>query len=579
MKLASFVVIRPRAHSHAAMRRHAAAAGSSSTASRAFLRYLRGDGVEALATVARDAAAAARRSLATTTTRDLTSEDAPSTSWRTDRASPCVASWRGFAAAGARRSAGGGYGGGRGGGGRAPGTPFIPQRVNSELKAARSADAILSIVAAGGERLDFIHVATAVNTLWKVANARDNLRGDPRYARLLELVRSRCRAFRAHAVANVVHGLGAMCADQGADDVDAETAGELMRAVEREIDSMVPQAVANVYNGLTKLPAAAAALSHQGDDGWRRLSEAASSLAHEMTAQDIASVLNALGKIAPAAENVSAAGWLRFATAVERTSGAMNAQNVALVVNAYAEMRNRKSALAAVTNAGWRYLAAAATETAPAMTGQGLALTIDAAKKLDAEFGMALGDDDGWSELARQVPRVAREFTAQHAVLVLSAAGWKIELATALARVDGGWDAAIASVERHLDAIKKGTLRASPDLRKEARKVGCAIMLLSEQKKLDGGGGAFTTCTDDERRLERVRGELEEMLRADPIQWKRYEGELRSVRFAAKRVFRRVSSSLDPGGADHHHHHQWPAKVRSIHWSPYDRVRVVNAVS
>ena len=151
-----------------------------------------------------------------------------------------------------------------------------------------------------------------MNTLWKVANARDNLRGDPRYARLLELVRSRCRAFRAHAVANVVHGLGALCADQGADDVDAETAGELMRAVEREIDSMVPQAVANVYNGLTKLPAAAAALSHQGDDGWRRLSEAASSLAHEMTAQDIASVLNALGKIAAAAENVSAAGWLPF---------------------------------------------------------------------------------------------------------------------------------------------------------------------------------------------------------------------------------------------------------------------------
>jgi hypothetical protein len=543
------------------MRRHAAAAGSSSTASRAFLRYLRGDGVEALATVARDAAAAARRALATTTTRDLTS-DAPSTSWRTVRASPCVASWRGFAAAGARRPAGGGYGGGRGGGGRAPGTPFIPQRVNSELKAARSADAILSIVAAGGERLDFIHVATAVNTLWKVANARDNLRGDPRYARLLELVRSRCRAFRAHAVANVVHGLGALCADQGADDVDAETAGELMRAVEREIDSMVPQAVANVYNGLTKLPAAAAALSHQGDDGWRRLSEAASSLAHEMTAQDIASVLNALGKIAAAAENVSAAGWLRFATAVERTSGAMNAQNVALVVNAYAEMRNRKSALAAVTNAGWRYLAAAATETAPAMTGQGLALTIDAAKKLDAEFGMALGDDDGWSELARQVPRVAREFTAQHAVLVLSAAGWKIELATALARVDGGWDAAIASVERHLDAIKKGTLRASPDLRKEARKVGCAIMLLSEQKKLDGGGGASFT-TDDERRLERVRGELEEILRADSIQWKRYEGELRSVRFAAKRL-RRVISSLDPGGADHHHHHHLVAELARV---------------
>ena len=154
------------------------------------------------------------------------------------------------------------------------------------------------------------------------------------------------------------------------------------------------------------------------------------------------------------------------------------------------------------------------------MTGQGLALTIDAAKKLDAEFGLALGDDDGWSELARQVPRVAREFTAQHAVLVLSAAGWKIELATALARVDGGWDAAIASVERHLDAIKKGY---PPDLGKEARKTRHAIMLISEHDD-----GAFTN-----ERLERVRAELDEMLRADPIQWKRYEEDIRRVRYSA----------------------------------------------
>jgi hypothetical protein len=212
LRLLAFIVISPSRP--AAMRRHAAAAGSSSTASRAFLRYLRGDGVEARASVALDAAAA-RRALATTTattpsttTRDLTS-DAPSKCWCTVRASPFVASWRGFAAAGARRPAGGGYGDGGVGGGRG-GRAFIPQRVNAELKAARRADEILSIVAAGGERLDFIHVATAVNTLYKVASARDDLRGDPRYARLLELVRSRCRAFRAHAVANVVHGLGAL---------------------------------------------------------------------------------------------------------------------------------------------------------------------------------------------------------------------------------------------------------------------------------------------------------------------------------------------------------------------------------
>jgi hypothetical protein len=239
-----------------------------------------------------------------------------------------------------------------------------------------------------------------------------------------------------------------------------------------------------------------------------------------MNSQNIANVLNALGKIEAAAGAVSSAGWSHFATAVERTSGAMNAQDVSNVVNAYTEMRMRVSeAPEAVSDAGWRSLAAAARRTAPAMNSQNIALTVDAAKKLDA-FAMAI-DDDGWNQLARQVPRVARDLNAQQVVLVLSAAGWKLELARALARVDGGWDATIASAERHLDAIKKG-LRPD-DLRNDARKTGCAIMLISE---LDGG-----TFTDE--RPERVRGELEEMLRADPIQWKRYEEDIRRIRAAA----------------------------------------------
>ena len=190
-----------------------------------------------------------------------------------------------------------------------------------------------------------------------------------------------------------------------------------------------------------------------------------------MNAQDIAHVLNALGKIAAAAEKVSSAGWSHFATAVERTSGAMNrAKRV--------ERRQRvrgdapcAEAPEAVSDAGWRSLAAAARRTAPAMTSQDIALTVDAAKKLDA-FAMAI-DDDGWNQLARQVPRVARDFIAQEVVLVLSAAGWKLELAKALARVDGGWDATIASVERHLDAIKKGW--SPSDLGKTARKTVHAL--------------------------------------------------------------------------------------------------------
>jgi len=535
-----------------AMRRHAAAAGSSSTTTtRALLRYLRGDGVEVLATVARDAAAA-RRALATTTTattRDLTS-DAPSPSrWC---ASPFVASWRGFAA-GAHRPPGGARGGR---GGRGGGNLAAAIKLNGEIVASRSAAELLSIVAERGGDFNEVNVATAVNKLAKVARERDNLRGDPRYARLLELVRLRCRELQARHVANVVHGLGVLCADKGAGDVDADTAGELIRMVERNAGGFNSQNVSNVYNGLTKLPAAAAAMSLER---WRRLSEAASRFAAEMNSQDIvntlnalgkidaaaeavssgagwsrligaaerlapemnsqniANVLNALGKIEAAAGAVSSAGWSHFATAVERTSGAMNAQGVSNVLNAYAEMREPE-APEAVSDAGWRLLAAAAKRTAAAMTSQELSLTVDAAKKLDA-FAMAL-DDDGWNQLARQVPRLARDFTSQHAVLVLSAAGWKLELAKALARVDGGWDALIAGVERHLDTIKKGY---PPDLGKEARKSGHSIMLISE---LDGG--AFT-----DERLERVRGELEEMLRADPIQWKRYEQALRDVRFAA----------------------------------------------
>ena len=410
-----------------------------------------------------------------------------------------------------------------------------------------------------------MNVATAVNKLAKVARERDNLRGDPRYARLLELVRLRCRELQARHVANVVHGLGVLCADKGAGDVDADTAGELIRMVERNAGGSNSQNVSNVYNGLTKLTklgkidAAAEAVSSgagwsrligaaerlapemnsqnianvlnalgkidaaeravSSGTGWSRLIGAAERLAPEMNAQDIAHVLNALGKIDAAAVKVSSAGWSHFATAVERTSGVMIAQNVSNVVNAYAEMRRVPEAPEAVSDAGWRSLAAAARRTAPAMTSQNIALTVDAAKKLDA-FAMAI-DDDGWNQLARQVPRVARDFNAQEVVLVLSAVGWKLELAKALAPVDGGWDSLIAGVERHLDAIKKGWIQ--PDLGRQARKSGHSIMLISE---LDGG--AFT-----DERLERVRGELEEMLRADPIQWKRYEQALRDVRFAA----------------------------------------------
>ena len=126
---------------------------------------------------------------------------------------------------------GAGGGGARGGRGWLSPEKFAEARkLNGEIVASRSAAELLSIVAERGGDFNEVNVATAVNKLAKVARERDNLRGDPRYARLLELVRLRCRELQARHVANVVHGLGVLCADKGAGDVDAETAGELMPA-------------------------------------------------------------------------------------------------------------------------------------------------------------------------------------------------------------------------------------------------------------------------------------------------------------------------------------------------------------
>ena len=72
-------------------------------------------------------------------------------------------------------------------------------------------------------------MATAVNKLCKVARARDNLRRDPRYKHLLELVQTNA-------------------------------------------NEMNPQGIANVLNALSKLGGAAAVVS---PEGWKRLAEAA----------------------------------------------------------------------------------------------------------------------------------------------------------------------------------------------------------------------------------------------------------------------------------------------------------------
>ena len=457
--------------------------------------------------------------------------------------------------------------------GRRGGELSGPAKLNEEIIASRSAGEILAIVEDRGESFSKVNVATAVNKLSKVAKARDDLRRDPRYRRLLELVRLHCSAFRGRQVANVVHGLGVLCANKGAGNIDKETAELLMRAVQKNADETNPQEIANVLNALSKLDAAASAVSPEGwkrlaeaaereaqemnpqenanvlnalskldaaaavvspegwkrlaeaaereakemnpqaianvlnalskldaaaaavsREGWKRLAEAAEWQAREMNPQAIANVLNALSKLDAAASAVTREGWSHFSVAVERQSVAMNAQAVSNTLNAYAEMRKRRpQASAAVAETGWHSLAAATARTAPTMTNQVIALTVDAAKKLDA-FASAI-DDEGWEILAAAVARMALDFNEHDAVLALSAVGWKQELARSLHR-QGGFDALIGSIERNIDAIRRGY---PPDFAKETQKTLHAIRLIYEHD--DGAYG--------DERLEGLRTELQ----------------------------------------------------------------------
>ena len=376
------------------MRRHATAVST-----RWILRYLRVDDSWG-ASVARDAA----RALASTVSTERAAKNA-----RFNIVGFCsppptpFASWRGFAVGSHRaehdiRA----NRGGRGGGARAQAI-----ELNREIIASRSAGEILAIVEDRGESFNGVNVATAVNKLCKVARARDNLRRDPRYKHLLELV-------------------------------------------QKNANEMNPQEIANVLNALSKLDAASAAVSREG--------------------------------------------WSHFSVAAERHAVAMNAQAVSNTLNAYAEMRKRRpQASAAVTETGWHSLAAATARTAPTMTNQAIALTVDAAKKLNA-FASAI-DDEGWEILAAAVARMALDFNGQHAVLALSAVGWKQELARSLHR-QGGFDALIGSIERNIDAIRRGY---PPDFAKETRKTLRAIRLIYEHE--DGAYG--------DQRLERLRTELQ----------------------------------------------------------------------
>ena len=454
------------------MRRQATAVST-----RWILRYLRVDDSRG-ASVARDAA----RALASTVSTARADKHA-----RFNIVGFCsspITSWLGFTVGSHQAERGTGASRDGRGGGKLWGSA----KLNQEIIASRSAGEILAIVEDRGESFDVVNVATAVNKLCKVARARDNLRRDPRYKRLLELVQKNANEINPQGIANVLNALSKL--DAAAAAMSQEGWNRLAEAAEWQALEMNPQDIANVLNALGKLDAAASAVSQEG---WKQLAEAAEWEAREMKPQNIANVLNALGKLDAAAAAVSPEGWSHFSVAAERHAVAMNAQEVSTTLNAYAEMRKRQpQASAAVTETGWHSLAAATARTAPTMTNQEIALTVDAAKKLDA-FASAI-DDEGWEILAAAVARMALDFNAQQAVLALSAVGWKQELARSLHR-QGGFDALIGSIERNIDAIRRGY---PPDFERETRKTLRAIRLIYEHD--DGAYG--------DERLERLRTEL-----------------------------------------------------------------------
>ena len=346
---------------------------------------------------------------------------------------------RGFAAGhGGPRSGGGGRGRGGGGDGAA--------ELTSRISGAVRVEDILELVTSGA-KLNFIHVATAMNKLvraakrgtgersWKLEGNR--LRRDPKFTQLIDLVRSHCPSFAARAGANVLHALAVLHVDLGIATVDEGLAALLGEFVERESRDMNPQAVANSLNALSKLEAAAAAVS---PSGWKRLAEAAERTALDMNPQAVANSLNALSKIEAAAA-VSPTGWARLAEAAERTAGEMIPQGVANTLNA---LCNIGAAAAAVSPTGWAGLAQAAGRTAREMNSQDVANMLNALCTLEA--AAAAVSPTGWAGVAEAAERTSRDMNPQDVANTLNAL-CKLEAAAAEVS-QSGWAGLAQAAER-----------------------------------------------------------------------------------------------------------------------------------
>ena len=256
--------------------------------------------------------------------------------------------------------------------------------LNSRISGAERVEIIMELVTSGGVKLNYIHVANAMNKLVKAAKRGrswtlegNRLRRDPRFAKLLDLVRAHCPSFGGREGANVLHALGVLHADLGAATVGPELAAQLGDFVERKARGMNPQDVANSLNALSKLEAAAAAMS---PTGWAGLAQAVERTASEMNPQGVANSLNALCKLEAAAAEVSQSGWAGLAEAVERTASQMNEQGVS---NTLCALGVLPAAAAELSPSAWKHLEAAAEREAPNMTSEGRWMTLRGCEKLE----------------------------------------------------------------------------------------------------------------------------------------------------------------------------------------------------
>jgi hypothetical protein len=108
-----------------------------------------------------------------------------------------------------------------------------------------------------------------------------------------------------------------------------------------------------------------------------------------MNEQNVANTLNALSKLEAAAVAVSPTGWARLAEAAERTASEMNEQDISNTLYALGIL---SAAAAELSPFALKELKAAAEREAPNMTSEGRKMTLRGCKKLKLKIPFALSE-------------------------------------------------------------------------------------------------------------------------------------------------------------------------------------------